>query len=347
MYKTDTFGMKLLEINTSGVAGLPLDSTEFAVLPPHFRTHGSDDVARWTTAMFPAMASDANLLPILRLCLASLVYHTDYLRTKLPANHHLLATPLFRDPTASGRLRLEVITNDSRWMRASGIPPHIALYKQLQQSNETIARLPDVLLSGFARVLDEKGAAAGNITRSTLEEIIRGLLAEAGLSAQPTQVTEEATTRQEHQVYYWGNKFYLLPEPFDFPSVDPLTAWKLWWFGHAAQGWPAFRAIKTADLSTRKKGKSYSEWAAFMKHVINAVEVTTGTSLSPIKTETEASEVFDVGMRGLGIVPPEHTRRWTQLKMATVLSLIREAKQAEQPERSRTPYRKRRRQARS
>ncbi|OWZ04406.1 hypothetical protein PHMEG_00023699, partial [Phytophthora megakarya] len=71
------------------VAGLPVNSAQFAVLPPHFKDNSSSIVRKGVTSMLSALANDANLQLILKLYLASLVYHYDFLSSKLPIKHSL------------------------------------------------------------------------------------------------------------------------------------------------------------------------------------------------------------------------------------------------------------------
>jgi hypothetical protein len=79
--------------------------------------------------MFPSLASDDNLRPILNLCLASLLKHEEFLRHQLPSSHALLSTYLFRDAVAMAQLQDQLVVNDSAWMRPTGVPPYVEIYK--------------------------------------------------------------------------------------------------------------------------------------------------------------------------------------------------------------------------
>jgi hypothetical protein len=70
---------------TVALMGL-LSSWKFMVLPPHFVCDVSADVLR----LFPIISSVPTLLPVLSLCLASVVYHykCGHLR-ELPDDHVL------------------------------------------------------------------------------------------------------------------------------------------------------------------------------------------------------------------------------------------------------------------
>ncbi len=74
------------------VAGLPYDKPEFAVLPPFFveRNEIINDAIQTCFPMAPE-----SLNRILEFCLASLVYHFDFLSNHLAVRHPLRSTPLF------------------------------------------------------------------------------------------------------------------------------------------------------------------------------------------------------------------------------------------------------------
>ncbi|KAK1941569.1 hypothetical protein P3T76_007435 [Phytophthora citrophthora] len=64
-----------------------------------------------------------------------------------------------------------------------------------------------------------------------LREEMNSLLDEVRLHHQiPHQTTPAQNALRSY--YAWGGKFHLLPQDFDFPSVDPLGAWVMWWFGN-------------------------------------------------------------------------------------------------------------------
>ncbi|KAG2875562.1 hypothetical protein PC114_g24647 [Phytophthora cactorum] len=130
-----------------------------------------------------------------------------------------------RETLKAASLKRQIKTCNSPCMPITGDPPHIEIYKQLEDLKEAIKRLPDALLSGVGDLLNEKYVAAGNITRNVLEQTIRQLLEEAGVGT-----TASAKEHSEHQqessrnVDFWGGKFHFLPANFEFPSTDPLTA---------------------------------------------------------------------------------------------------------------------------
>lgn len=61
------------------IAGLPLNSSKFACLPPHFDIICPPVVDDCLRLMFPSLVHLPALTSVLKLCLASLVYHSQYL----------------------------------------------------------------------------------------------------------------------------------------------------------------------------------------------------------------------------------------------------------------------------
>ena len=253
------------------VAGLPVNHSNFAILPPHFDS--SDDVKLnlYLSIMFPTLCGIDYMRGVSRLVLASLVFHYDYLVKTLPGNHALLNTPLFADPDMKNYLASIVRSGfDSSAMRASGIPPHIELYRSLEKNHSSIMDLPRIILNGVGKILEEKGVAAGNITKEILEQSLANAF--RGMSnLVPSPIGPQTPTRGPFAqlpgtcVFSWGSKLHRLPENFMFPSVDLMTGWRLWWCGNPTQKIPPFVSIDTTDLSTIPKKKVFSEWKYLMK----------------------------------------------------------------------------------
>lgn len=278
------------------VAGLPLNDYNFGVLPPHFIDNDNQAVAQCVNETFPLLKNGCHLFPILQLCLASLVYHEQYLRATMGPSHALMSCYLFRNPSLISTLKNLVQTSNSPWMRSSGIPPHIYLYKQQHELQEAVDKLPNTLMDGFAKVIEDKGVGAGNITKELLNETIRSLLVEVGLQRPAIVQQRDVESSSVYNVHFWGGKYHMLPQDFEFPSIDALGAWKLWWFGNGALGYPPFKSITTNDLSDLKKKKTYSEWSMLMKHITEAAEARTGTRIAKDINESEATRLFDIGM---------------------------------------------------
>ncbi|KAJ8575566.1 hypothetical protein ON010_g3645 [Phytophthora cinnamomi] len=210
------------------VAGLPQNSSQFAVLPPHFED--PRDV----------FVLDAGVAPLLSVyCGACGVFEKPS-----RAKHPLWSSYVFLYPEVLARLRGSLLTEGSSWMRPTGIPPHIELFQQHAETHTALRQLPDVLLDGFGST-------------------IRALLEEAGLWRSQDSGREEASPQYPSSTtYYWPSdgRFHRVPNDFKFPQLDALGVWRLWWLGNPAAGFPPFRALHASDFAASNR-KMYSEWS--------------------------------------------------------------------------------------
>ena len=126
------------------VVGLPFDSIEFAVLPPHFNNAASalltDDF--WTGILPDYMAYPTGVKAALPFLLASLLYHEDFLRETLPEGHLLFNMPVFaQNPILtdlSDNILLGVGRCKESQLAATGIPPHLAIANQVHDVMEEL-----------------------------------------------------------------------------------------------------------------------------------------------------------------------------------------------------------------
>ncbi|RHY51693.1 hypothetical protein DYB30_013928, partial [Aphanomyces astaci] len=310
------------------VAGLPLASASFAVLPPHF-VAGSSDAANATGALvFPRLWVHPTLRGVLSLCLASLVHHKAFLVTALPPKHPLLSSVLFGDASAAAILRANV-TLTSQTMQPTGIPPHVDLHSQLDQNLAVVRALPSAIRESIEQLLDEKGVTAGNITHAMLEQLLRDTVATI-VSVEPannpshSQVVEDMLPARP--VHYWGGRWHLLPETFELPSVDVATAWHLWWCGSPARDIPPLIKISSRDL-TKKQGKIFCEWNFAVVELQKVYNSATGTRMSRPFTSALVIAAFTTIMENLslswGQTQLGRQRRLTQMKMVTFARLAR------------------------
>jgi len=138
-------------------AGLDPNSTDFAVLPPHF-TVGLDDedVAEAMSISFGDVGEWFDCTGVLALCLASMVYNIDFFRRIAAGDptHAFNQLPILQaSPELISRLRDKVTTEpSSRLSQPTGIPPHIEHAKVLQEvlktTTETLNSLDPKKISG-------------------------------------------------------------------------------------------------------------------------------------------------------------------------------------------------------
>ena len=133
------------------VSGLPIQSPEFAILPPHFVFHpGTYSQEHLNTAVLRCFGPHlpANLLNIAPMLLASVVYHchTGWIQAHLPAIHPLFLNALFTSPSGNMYRVLEQhvickLPANGDAIPATGIPP---ITKLLLESRETRTEIAEV-----------------------------------------------------------------------------------------------------------------------------------------------------------------------------------------------------------
>ncbi|KAE8902777.1 hypothetical protein PF003_g13400 [Phytophthora fragariae] len=81
-----------------------------------------------------------------------------------------------------------------------------------------------------------------------------------------------------------------------------------------------------------------------MTRICAEVEAATGSAVSAVQTEEEADNLFEIGMSRLKLLPTFRERRHSQLKVTTVVRLMREANKTSDPNARSLPFRSRKRQ---
>ncbi|KAA8493106.1 hypothetical protein FVE85_8551 [Porphyridium purpureum] len=155
------------------LAGLPINKATFALLPPNFTTESlchqliSSKINTAIHMVFPFvdLAEHMNMREVLLMCLASLIYHREWLQSALPANHRLRQNFAMTAPELAELADYAVTTSESG-MTATGIPPQTAILKQLQELR------PENLLDGVKCILEEC-AVSGD--RAYMEQRLIGM----------------------------------------------------------------------------------------------------------------------------------------------------------------------------
>ena len=105
------------------VAGLPSDSSDFALLPPHFADPSDDVILKAIRSVFPTLYNHDGVRFVLPFLLASLVYHFDFLDRTLALDHRLRLTPLFTSISLVDTLKPLVLCGlESPVLTPTGIP---------------------------------------------------------------------------------------------------------------------------------------------------------------------------------------------------------------------------------
>lgn len=258
-------------------AGLPPEHPEFALLPPFFVGLENSMLSETIRTLWPN--SPKNLERVLEFCLASVVFHRDFIRANLPENSSIFLTPIFQDRCLMETLSQKVVCRHaipSDQLRATGIPPHISLLMQVQSVAPALESLKPAIRSDLERILEERSVAAGAVTRHGLEQLLSDVLDKAGVPEiiqslrSPFSLNETrnrpmpTSESQSRTPYFWKGKFRLVPETFSFPCGNLVTSFTAWLVGDTLHGYPPLRLLSSQDMPNSNLARRRSEFAFVM-----------------------------------------------------------------------------------
>ena len=173
------------------LCGLDPNSTNFAILPPHWKLEdplGDDKIREAMELMYGPIlrhynGRSENPIGVLLRCLACIVYHSDKLRetmVKYPG-HDFSKLPILHNSSLLNCLK-ELVTIEPTvgvMVSATGVPPHVGLGLQVAKVLETLGELVgqfgehgDNLMLAVEEALDSKAWESGHVTGSRLREIL-------------------------------------------------------------------------------------------------------------------------------------------------------------------------------
>ncbi|OWZ17669.1 LOW QUALITY PROTEIN: hypothetical protein PHMEG_0008348 [Phytophthora megakarya] len=177
-------------------------------------------------------------------------------------------------------------------------------------------------MQGISSLIEQKGVAAGNITKDILETTIQRVLERAGMTTQRISAPQDNNQPRDTNHLHFMT-FYLLPKYFAFPRMTSSGAWILWWFGDKYHGFPPLKRIHTHDLPSQALHKSFSDMSVFVRHIAKAA-ASAGSPVPKDMTDKRAAEVFRTGMENLQLTPSTCKCRLAELSVATIVRLVRE-----------------------
>ena len=297
------------------VVGLDFNSINFAVLPPHFNTATTalltEDFWRTVLPNFDNLPTPfKSCLPFL---LASVLYHEDFLRIHLPQCHSLWSAPVFANNPLYNELKAGLLLGigycDDTYMSATGVPPHLAIAKQVNDmitefkgcrkeldelkqliKVDLVNKLPqllgDYIRANFHVEGDALTVADLDRRENGLKDYILGLI--TGLKesnqavidshARAAQLQNQAAQLQgivqgNHDWWKeWDNARYTPPQ-FQFPfALAAATMWRLWLFGNRSIGVRPYRLLRPhCDLFSAGDRVKFSRAKGCMEFILKIV----------------------------------------------------------------------------
>jgi hypothetical protein len=318
------------------VCGLPTNSTDFAILPPFFIERGVL-LESSITACFPGLPQNARRIG--EFTLASVVYHTPYLKNTLPKRHPVFTTRLFCEPNLLAQLSRLVVCRMSRPddpIQPTGVPPHISLLNQMMNMTEemkaiipAVDRIVPRVVNGVETVLEERAIGAGTVTRDGLEVLLKKSLQDTGIfeivdhlrerSTPTTSVESIRTPEPQYTVHLWNGKFHQVPIDYDLPNCGVLQAWQHWCLGDSQRKIAPLRRLKPYDIYNDNTRKRLSDFRLVMKHIEESVNWPTESSQIP--TLEEVNDTFHLASLNWRL----DTQRLTQIKWRTAANILRKS----------------------
>lgn len=287
------------------VCGLPYSDEEFGILPPHF----SPQHLELMTSQFWGEIVDGydnypeSFKTIFPFLLASLIHHETFLRANLPTQHPLWSQRVFIANRHLSTLRNNTLTGIGACkvtgMKATGIPPHLAIATKVRELTEAVLSLRELmtsLLEGLAqslptvistkvseelrqnfvingiapltiRDIDVRMAEQRNDFRALIMELMessRGSTA-AISSSGPSGSTEDESW---WKVWNWndGTMAHFVPPNWRFPTgITVKSLWDLWYHGDRSVGIRPFKLLKKNVEVCKQDDMKYSRAVIVLK----------------------------------------------------------------------------------
>lgn len=294
------------------VSGLPIDSEEFGILPPFF-----DDDFDITSALrtcFPTLP--ATLDRIATFALASVIYHSEWLRSTLPSAHPLFGTAPFVDTAMADVLKSHIqcrIGKIDDPIRATGVPAHTMILNKLGDMIEEVKAIgpalkavqPDIIKAVSSTVKNtiiEHAIQTRAISEEGLNDAMTRVLERTGIMRvvanlevlhdrhQPETTTIQApgTVASTTNTYCWGGRISRVPENFRFPKGGVYISWQHYCCGKPGV-YPALSSLESKDLphEYRQRSSEYFKVMGLLRRKAEELNIWVNKP-----TLAQASEIF-------------------------------------------------------
>ena len=293
------------------VCGLPFTEVEFGILPPHFSQEVLNilDNQFWNEIVAGYDNYPESFQTAFPFLLASVIHHEKFLRDNLPRQHPLWNEGVFSRNKhiefLRGKTLLGIGVCKATGMKASGIPPHLAIANQLRELTATISALeekfnnrlnsldqllPTTIASEVCSTLRQNFVVDG-VAPITIRDIdgrlsshqssIRSMIMELIDANRNASIAASVTVPLEHSSTWWktwnwhdGLLMHFVPKDWSFPTgITVKNLWDLWYHGNRSDGIRPYRLINK-KLDVRKKDYMiYSRATVVLKVLYNILEL--------------------------------------------------------------------------
>jgi hypothetical protein len=307
-----------------------------------------------------------NMKPVVRMCLASVVFHRRFLRQTLQSSHRLRGNSLFSDHALMEELGALVFCDrptttpasemHATEMVASGIPPHVVMLTSFTGVQDAIAGMREDLtrhgesvggaVEGTIRDLLDKNHIQADLNPTMIMSSVKSMFASAedrmatlvsGIQDQlaassaatpmPWPVDATAESNSDSIGFDAGTMEYTVPADYTLPPWKADRAWISWVAG-ASDG-PPLMGVPPKKLPSPEVKAAWRKYRVFME-VCCAHVTEAGAWPSGQRgrlTHDQAATIYnDVLEVHVNIPGDKHERRHGELSWSTAARLQVELK---------------------
>jgi hypothetical protein len=259
---------------------LPMLTEEMASSPPWFDVvaNSPDDINIYNVVceQFSVCSLIVGFGRMCRMCLASLLYHRDWIIKNLNCNHCV--------NICSYSLRDEIIVNeiiDKKLIKVTlpwndsdhvftGVPPHVSLLQNLRAIRNDQTQMIDTFVDKVKLALTEYGVGSERFALDNIQKVLddfktniqqtmqqhlqssgRGVVNEDGVNNESNEREERNDSLGfKYKPHYYGGMWHRVPCDWRIPRCGTKDLWRQWWIGNTTKdrNVPPLRLIKAIDV---------------------------------------------------------------------------------------------------
>jgi len=229
------------------------------------------------------------LLVLVKMLLASVYCHFEFLRENLHMSNRLRSIPLFMAPPEE---LLKGAVYKYPWEmtditpRLTGIPPHVTMLTKMDTLLKNQDAAADSLMAQIKQELDERNMGGGynavtlmNFFENTKREILDKIHSvEDSVARMESEDSESARQKRFlacHPARCWGGKLQAVPEDWQFPRAAFFGSIVIWHMGASKDQIPALKLLKSTHFEHLKRGpKKFRDLKKLQDYVERAARET-------------------------------------------------------------------------
>ena len=289
-----------------------------------------------------------NLIPVLRVGLASHLHVRDELEKLYPPDSPIRCTTLFTSTEILELKKYVKVTmpwEEDGLAYATGVPPHSIMLAQIEQLKHMVKDQPGEI----ERMMDDRvmsGVLSENRMRDLISterkelmgkiDVLTEMFKRQSTSAVQAQNDANGVNNDGYQYWIVNGIRRKVPPNWTFPNGPIVNIYKYWHHGDENHGIAPMKKFVRSDLTQFEKiegKKRYLENFEEVKKVCRMIdeEASRNELLKDSQTESETTDIFYKCKNVLGIperTPKNRKRNFAKLKVATVVREWRRLKKS-------------------